>query len=802
VRRDAEARERGAEGARSGGGAAQPGAVRAERAVPPASAAAPATTLPLLAAASATRRPRASRGATLALVAGLAAAALLACAAPLAAQQLTTVRIPLASVAAVDSVRRLGIDVVEWRRAPDGVTALAVIAPRDAGLLATRGWNAVPLPREPLPAAMEAQRAALGAAAYAVFRDFDDPARGVVAYLRAFAASHANVAVDSVGASWQGRPMLAVKVGPAGDGPTRPNVIFVATYHAREWAATEMALRLIRFLADSLPARPGGAALLASRDVWVIPVANPDGYEYTFTTERLWRKNRRANGDGSFGVDLNRNHTGFFAFDDEGSSPAPLSEIYRGPAAESEPETRAIAAFHRAHPPVVAVSYHTYADAILYPWGHAAGLFTGDQAAFTALVGTPLRPAALDSVPGSSKTGYTPGPSWSLYPTNGDYDEWAYREFGALAFTAEITAGCCLQGGGYYGFEFPDDEVLLGRVFRDNLPLALAAIAAAGGPGAGLRVADSAFVSLWPRAVVTAPAAAGSLTLDYASAPGAARSGALTADSLGSGRYGTRYGAADPALAGAVAARVARLGLAAEVVARDGAEWDASPWRGFMLDADAAEGARSWYTPGGVPAPPDLVSPDFAVAGRTGLRLSFWTKHSGSLFDSVSVGRVEVSTDRGATWTEVWRVAGASSAWYPVTVPLGAAGAAALRLRFRTASMPWWIDAIVVTADGARILDSSAVAQGNPLTVNANPVRTAPLVVRWPAGSGNARAQVFSYYGSLVAEETLAGDPGLWRWDLATRSGEALANGAYIVVVTRGDGVRYRRRVFVLRGGS
>ncbi len=421
--------------------------MRAQRAVRPASAAASATQRLARAPGAAVRdgRPAHSSRARSRLAAVLALGA-----APLAAQQLTTVRIPLRTVAAVDSLRRLGIDVVEWRSAPGGgATALAVASARATrALLAARGWPAAPLPREPLPAAMEARRAALGPAAFTVYRDFDDPVRGVAAYLRAFAAGHANVAVDSFGASWQGRPMLAVKVGPAGDGPSRPNVIFVATYHAREWAATDMALRLIGFLADSLAARPGGAALLASRDIWVVPVANPDGYEYTFTADRLWRKNRRANAGGTFGVDLNRNHAAFFAFDDGGSSPSSSSETYRGPSAESEPETRAIVAFHRAHPPVVAVSYHTYGDAILYGWGHASGLISGDETAFQSLAGTPLHPAALDSVSGSSKTAYTPGPAWVLYPTNGDYDEWAYHEFGTLAFTEEITPGCCLQGGG------------------------------------------------------------------------------------------------------------------------------------------------------------------------------------------------------------------------------------------------------------------------------------------------------------------------------------------------------------------
>ena len=726
-----------------------------------------------------------------------------AVATPLAAQQLQTVRLSLGSARAVDSLRRLGIDVVEWRRAAagaaSGVTALAVVAPRDLALLAARGVRAEPVARAPLPAAMEARRAALGPAAFTVYRDYDDPSRGVAAYLRAFAAAHANVAVDSIGATWQGRPILAVKVGPPGDDPARPNVVFVATYHAREWAATEMALRLVRFLADSLAARPGGAALLASRDIWVIPVVNPDGYEYTFTTDRLWRKNRRPNGDGSFGVDLNRNHAGFWGYDDAGSSPAPATETYRGPSAESEPETRAIAAFHRAHPPVVAISYHTYADAILYPWAHASGLLPGDLAAFVALAGTPLRPAVLDSVPVESKTRYTPAPAWALYPTNGDYDEWAYRAFGTLVFTVEMTAGCC-AGGGYYGFEFPDDETMLERVFRDNLPFALAAVAAAGGATPGLALADSSVLAIWPRAVVSAPAAATGLVLDYASAPGVTRSGALISDSLSAGRYGRVAVNADPALAGAVAARVSRLGLAEEVLARDGAEWDGSPWRGFYLTNEAVEGSWAWYDPNGVTPPADLTSPDLSAAGKSGLRLTFWTKHLGSLFDSASVGRVELSTDHGASWSEVWQVVGESYEWYPVSVPLTAAeGAATLRIRFRSGHLPWWVDAVLLSATGAPALDAPP-AQGNPLTVNANPVRAAPLVVRWPAAGGNATAQVYSYYGTLVAEETLAGDPGLWRWDLTPMGGGTLANGAYIVVITRGDGVRYRKRVFVQRG--
>ena len=731
------------------------------------------------------------------------AVALLHAAAPLAAQQLAMVRVVLPSAAAVDSVRRLGIDVVEVHLGPGAGAMLVVVAsPRDRSLLAARGWRAEDVALPPAVAALEARRVALGARAFAVYRDFDDPARGVAAYLRALAAGHANVAVESIGASWQGRPILAVKVGPAGDSPARPNVLFVATYHAREWAATEVALRLVAFLADSLPARPGGAALLASRDVWVIPVANPDGYEYTFTAERLWRKNRRVNGDGTFGVDLNRNHAGFFAFDDDGSSPVPSSDLYRGPSAESEPETRAIALFHRAHPPVTGLSYHTYAAALLYPWSHAFGTFAGDQPIFAALAGTVLRPAVHDSLPGSDHALYTATPSWQLYTTNGDYDGWAYREFGTLAFTAEVTSGCCV-GGGYYGFVFPDDEALLQRVFRDNLPFALELLAAAGDPAAaigplGAAAAGAALLSVWPTVVVSAPAGTGSLSLDVASGTGVPRSFILPRDSLGSGRFLARYTLSAAAFAGTEAVRVPQLGLVAEVLARDGAEWEGTSWRGFRRTGEAFEGKFAWAGQRDT-----LVSPEISLTGRSGLQLFFWTKHEGSLSDTSSEGRVEVSTDGGRSWTEVWRIVGAGTTWYPVAASLAPAeGAASVRVRFVANGMLWWIDAVTVAAGETRLFDAATAAQGNPLGISANPVRAAPLVLRWPAGQGSARVQVFSFYGTLVADETLAADPGLYRWDLTTRNGELVANGAYVAVVTVSDGTRYRRRFFVLRNGS
>ncbi len=727
----------------------------------------------------------------------------------LCAQELYPASFTVASPAALDSLRRLGIDVVEYAPAPGGLRVIAVLSAALERALAARG--VAPPPRRVVPSAaarlMDARRIALGARAFTVFRDYDDSTRGISAWLRAFAAARSNVTLDSIGATVEGRPLLVAKVGTADDAPARPNVFFVATYHAREWASTEMALRLLVWLADSLPATPAGAALLAGRDVWVMPVANPDGYQYTFSTTRLWRKNRRPNGDGSYGVDLNRNHAGFFGRDDAGSSPTPSSGTYRGPAPESEPETQAIAAFHRAHRPDAAVSYHTYAGAILYPWGHESGALAPDQPLFRALAGTALSPAIVDRLPGSTRTRYAAAPGWQLYPTNGDYNDWTYAEFRTAAFTVELTAGCC-DAGEWYGFEFPDDETLLAQLFRDNLPFALGVLEGAGsleaatGPGGA---ALPLFETVWPTVRVLVPNAEVSATVQLALDTGVLRTVSVASDGEGRGRVFTRLVSAAGGTSGARAARAGfdpgSPDLVREALARAGAETESMAWSGFTRAAGGAEGSWHWRTDGactGTPcAAPVLASPRIGVAGRTGLMLHFWTQHSGSLFASANRGVVELRADRGA-WVPVAEVQGSAPAWYPLVIPLaGAAGADSIELRWVADGMGWKIDAITLTAPGAVLFTAGRSAAEPAIDVSQNPVRGGSVTLRWAsAGSGPARVFIYSLLGTPVAGATLLPDPGRWVWDGRTR-GLPVANGAYIVVVTRGDGRRIRRRLIV-----
>ena len=132
-------------------------------------------------------------------------------------------------------------------------------------------------------------------------------------------------------------------------------------------------------------------------------MANPDGYQYTFTNERLWRKNLRDNdGDGQItiadGVDLNRNFDSHWGYEDEGSSPIWSSGQYRGLAPNSEPETQAVIDFIQDNDFKFVISYHTYGNLILYPWGWQVKTSSLDDPIFVAQAGTDANPAIYDTL--------------------------------------------------------------------------------------------------------------------------------------------------------------------------------------------------------------------------------------------------------------------------------------------------------------------------------------------------------------------------------------------------------------------
>ncbi len=708
----------------------------------------------------------------------------LAAPAAVTAQDLRVAHVPVSGRAGLDSLARLGFEVASVRMIAGRPHAVIVVSDRTAPLV-TRAGLALVAPPEPQSLRI--------ADTFRVYRSFDKPQVGIRATLEAWAAGNPIFHLDSIGASVEGRPLLAVKIGDATDAPSRPNVLFMATHHAREWVATEMAMKLARWIADSLP-----GSLLAQRDIWVIPVQNPDGYQFTFTDDRLWRKNRRPNGDGTVGVDMNRNYPGFWGIDDAGSSGQPLSEIYRGPSAASEPETQAIVAFHAAHPPVVALSYHTYSGLVLYPYGYRTGQQAPDRSLFQSLAGTDLAPAVLDHLPTSNLTYYHPGPGWNLYPTNGEYTDWAYRTHGTIAFTPELTSGCCTADSGYfYDFRFPDDSGMVEQVFRDNLPFAVSLIVAAGdlrnaAGVSGLRPAAARFESLWPESWLVLDAAAPQpLGLSARMGTGSLVLRGAQTDSLRRGVIRSVW-RTDLLLDTLRALRADGLGIQAELITLAGAEDTDHGWTGWQRSADPLTGTYSWFTG----TSDTLTSPTTSLAGRDRVWLHVWTKHSGTTFAPARRGIIQFSADSGASWSDVHVIVGDGSQWHPLRVDLpGAAGARGAAVRFISQDFIWSVDAVGFATDSTRAFQ--AVAAVGELEVSENPVRGTQVVFAWPPGSASARVGVYSYLGEQLLAATVAPPNNEYVWDLSIR-GRAVANGAYLVVVDV-DGQRFQRRLFVRR---
>ncbi len=703
----------------------------------------------------------------------------LALAASGAAAQHVTLRVP--GVRA-DSLIAAGFDVVGTE--PGAV--LIVASPRDRARLVTQGVTEVRSSRGQLvvPGLANAQ------AVTAVYRSFDDPVRGVRAWTDSIVAANPRVTVDTIGRSFEGRPLLMFKIGPKGDSPQRPNAVFVATYHAREWAATETALRLVKYLA----APPGTDArrdsLVQSRDIWIMPVANPDGYQYTFSTNRLWRKTRSPQAGGAIGVDMNRNHSANWGLDNQGSSPDPQSEIYRGPAAMSESETRSIETWHLSHPPVVALSYHTYSGLVIYPPGAVYGGLAADLPVYKTLAGTNLRSAVTDRLSGSPRSSYMPGPGWMLYTTNGEYTDFASSKSGALAFTTELTSG--YAGSGYYGFEFPDDPALLEQLFQDNLPFALDLLDAARDPAAFVsattarRTSPLTVESASPEIRVIVPTLAATTTSIAANGPLTFR-----LDSTAGGKYTRRIISAPVARPAAFS--VTGIGGAAtfRLLAGAGAETADAGWTlsGFAPDSVFSKSGRyAWFGTSGTLQSPNVTVP----ADIDTVSLAFWTMHSGSGFTAEPSGRVDLSKDGGATWTTVGIQRGFAPVWYTDGVTIGGVRGKSIAFRFTANGLPWRLDEIAFIGHAGVV--STAVTSSGVLKPSENPVRSPTVRFIWPFGSSAGDLTVFDFSGREVWRRQMSpGDP--LAWDVESLH---IANGVYIAVAKSGSRSS-RLKLFVAR---
>jgi murein tripeptide amidase MpaA len=331
---------------------------------------------------------------------------------------------------------------------------IVVATPEQIGQIAALGFTVQPAPR---PADFPVTDAG-----YHTYAE-------MVAEVQTTAAAHPSiVSLFSMGTSYQGRDLLAAKISDnASQDEDEPEALFVGLYHAREHLTVEMMLYLLHLLADNygIAGQEQITRLVDTREIYLIFELNPDGGEFDIASGnyQYWRKNRQPNTGSAFaGTDLNRNHSYKWSCCG-GSSSSSASETYRGVAPASAPEVAAIERFVNGRliggrqQIAVAISFHTYSELVLWPYGYTfdelpPDMRPDDHAVFVAL-GQAM----------AASNGYQPMQSSGLYTTDGDFADWAYGRHKIFAFTFEMYP----SGFGGEGF-YPPASVIQAQTERNR----------------------------------------------------------------------------------------------------------------------------------------------------------------------------------------------------------------------------------------------------------------------------------------------------------------------------------------------
>jgi len=277
--------------------------------------------------------------------------------------------------------------------------------------------------------------------------DWNDyyPHEDLNAFIQGLADANDFASIINIGQSYEGRDMNVLAITKAG--PGKPNVFIEAGIHAREWISPAVATFIFRELVEDNAEHP---EYLDNINWYFLPSANPDGYAYTFDTDRLWRKTRSPQSGGCYGVDPNRNWD--FHWGETGVSSNPCTEIFPGEQPFSEIETSNIRDFVKTLDPVPVLSqcFHSYSQLWLWPFGYDYGAYPENREELEQLAID-----ACDALYQVHGTVFDPINSADLYPASGAADDWYKGVLGSrFAFTVE------LRDTGRYGFVLPKEQII------------------------------------------------------------------------------------------------------------------------------------------------------------------------------------------------------------------------------------------------------------------------------------------------------------------------------------------------------
>lgn len=252
------------------------------------------------------------------------------------------------------------------------------------------------------------------------------------------------VKVIEMGKTYENRVIKGVKLSY---GPNKPGIFIEGGIHAREWISPATVTYLLNeFLTSD---NPEIRRMAEAHDWYMVPSFNPDGYEYTYTGNRFWRKTR-SKGGLCAGADLNRNWG--YMWMGGGSSQNPCSEIYAGSKAFSEIESRSMSKYLMSIKDKLFayISFHSYSQLLMFPYGHTTKhLDNHDE---EKIMGT----AAIKALASRYGTRYVTGNiAETIYIASGSSMDWVKATLKLpVTFTYE------LRDTGRYGFLLPPNQII------------------------------------------------------------------------------------------------------------------------------------------------------------------------------------------------------------------------------------------------------------------------------------------------------------------------------------------------------
>ncbi|XP_034024608.1 carboxypeptidase B [Thalassophryne amazonica] len=271
----------------------------------------------------------------------------------------------------------------------------------------------------------------------------------IQSWITSISSSNPNlISKQVIGNTYEGRPMILLKLGKKSSS-VKPAIFMDCGIHAREWISPAFCQWFVKEALSTYGSDAAMTNLLNQMDVFVLPVFNIDGYEYTHKSNRMWRKTRsRTPGTSCIGADPNRNFDAGWCT--VGASSNPCSDTYCGSKPESEIEVKNVANFIRANKSIIKayITIHSYSQLLLFPYSYTYTLAAHHSELLQVAKGAV---SALTSLYG---TRYTAGPgAATIYPAAGGSDDWAYDLGIRYSYTFE------LRDTGHYGFLLPESQI-------------------------------------------------------------------------------------------------------------------------------------------------------------------------------------------------------------------------------------------------------------------------------------------------------------------------------------------------------